>query len=97
MLGSSNESLLGHLLHAFRDGKKAKTYPTVLLAALAFAHEIRLTGNAHHRKIFRQAFQSAIAAGKRDLETGDPNIQAGYQSRSFHFAPFGLRVLEDGP
>jgi len=81
----------------YRDGKKAKTYSTVLLAALAFAHEIRLTRNSHHREIFRQAFHSAIEAGKRDLETGDPNFQAGYQSRSFHFAPFGLRGLEDRP
>ena len=79
----------------YRDGKQAKTYSTILLAAEAFAHEIRHTGNARHREIYRKAFRAAIEAGQRDLDTGDPNIQAGYQSRSFHFAPFGLRALED--
>ncbi len=68
---------------------------TTFLSSLAFAHEIALTGNEEHRRIFREAFKTTIEAGKRNLESGDPQVQAGYSSRAFHFTPFGLRALED--
>jgi len=69
--------------------------PTTLLSSLAFAHEISLTGNKEHQRIFREAFQTSMAAGKRLLETDNPQVQAGYFSRAFHFTPFGLRILKD--
>ena len=68
---------------------------TTLLAALAFAHEIGLTGNQEHQRIFRKSFRNTMAAGREALESGDPQTQAGYSSRSFHFTPYGLRALED--
>ena len=77
-----------------RESRMGNTHSTVLLAALAFAHEIRLTGNKRHRRIFRQAFQAAMAAGRKGLESGDRQVQAGYSSRSFHFTPFGLGALD---
>jgi hypothetical protein len=68
---------------------------TTLLAALAFAHEIRHTGNQEHQRIFRESFRRTMAAGREALKSGDPQTQAGYASRSFHFTPYGLRALEN--
>ena len=68
---------------------------TTYLSSLAFEHEIRLTGNSEHRRIFREAFKTSMAAGKELFDSGHPQLQAGYGSRSFHFTPFGLRALED--
>ena len=69
--------------------------PTTFLSSLAFAHEIAETGNKEHQRIFREAFKTAVTAGKRDLEAGLEQTQAGYASRAFHFTPYGLRALED--
>ena len=68
---------------------------TVLLASLAFAHEIGLTGNQEHQRIFRESFRTSVAGGMDWLESGDPQAQAGYASPSFHFTPFALRAVED--
>ena len=73
----------------------ATSFATPLLSALAFAHEIRLTGNEEHRRIFREAFEMAIAVGKEGFAEGHIQAQAGYQSRQFHFSPHGLRMLEE--
>ena len=73
----------------------ATSFATPLLSALAFAHEIRLTGNEEHRRIFREAFEMAIVVGKEGFAEGHIQAQAGYQSRQFHFSPHGLRMLEE--
>ena len=81
--------------HYMKNRPPSAYSPTTLLSSLAFAHEIASTGNEEHRRIFREAFATSIEAGKRDLRAGDPQTQAGYSSRAFHFTPYGLRALED--
>ena len=68
---------------------------TVMLSALAFAHEIGLTGNKEHLRIFREAFKAALESGRDLLQAGNVQAQAGYFSRWFHFTPYGLQALED--
>ena len=68
---------------------------TSSLAALAFAHETRLTGNQEHQRIFSTSIRNTLAAVNEALEAGDPETQAAYGSRMFHFTPYGLRALED--
>lgn len=68
---------------------------TTMLAALAFAHEIKLTGNQEHRRIFQKSFRNCILAGHDDFRSGHPQAQAAYAGRGFHFAPYGLRAVED--
>ena len=81
--------------HLRDGGRQGNSHSTVLLAALAFAHEVRLTGTSDHRRIYCAAFQAAIQAGREQFESGHVQAQAGYASRSFHFTPFGLKVLHD--
>jgi hypothetical protein len=68
---------------------------STLLGARAFAHEIGHTGNQEHRRIFNESFRRTVVAGMESVESGDPQSQAGYASRAFHFTPYGLRALED--
>jgi hypothetical protein len=67
---------------------------TTLLAARAFAHEIGLTGNRERERIFQKAFPNSVAAGEELFESGNPQIQAAYQSCAFHFVPYALRVVQ---
>jgi hypothetical protein len=77
-------------------GKPPGPYaPTTTLAALAFAHEYKLTGNQEHLRIFRKAFQNSVEGATGLLGSGNVQAQAGYQSRGFHFTPYSLRVVED--
>ena len=78
-----------------RDKPPRAYAPTTLLSSLAFAHEIRLTGNQEHRRIYRKAFQNSVEGLRELLEAGDVQAQAGYASRAFHFTPYGLRALEE--
>ena len=68
---------------------------TTLLATLAFAHEIGLTGNQEHHRIFSESFRTSVSAGMEWLESGDLRAQAGYASPAFHFTPYGLRAVEE--
>ena len=78
-----------------RESHRGDCHPTILLSSLAFAHEIGLTGNNEHRRVFREAFKTAIQAGKDGLKSGHEQSQAGYSSRWFHFTPFGLQALQE--
>jgi hypothetical protein len=77
-----------------RDNPPRAYDMTTFLAARAFAYEIKLAGNQEHKRIFQKAFPKSVAAGKELLESENPQIQAAYQSRAFHFAPYGLQVSE---
>ncbi|MFN0196954.1 MAG: hypothetical protein ACKVT0_09415 [Planctomycetaceae bacterium] len=61
----------------------------------AFVYESALTGNDEHRRIVREALQTAIRGGQAALASGEPAGQTGYYSGSFHFAPLALPVLEE--
>ena len=78
-----------------RDQPPPAYSPTNLLCSLAFAHEIGLTGNREHKRIFRAGFKTAIDEGRKMFAEGTRQFQAGYTSRAFHFTPYGLRALED--
>ena len=69
--------------------------PTTTLAAQAFAHEIKQTGNQEHLRIFRKAFRNSMEAATAYVNSGDKQAQAAYQSRGFHFTPYSLRVVEE--
>ena len=47
-----------------RESRHGDAHPTVLLGSLAFAHAIKQTGNEEHRRIFREAFNTAMKAGQ---------------------------------
>jgi len=76
--------------------KPPKAYAgATMLSSLAFAHEISRTGDKEHLRVFRKAFRTSVAGATQLLNSGDVQAQAGYQSRAFHFAPYGLSALED--
>src|SRR5262249_3893371 len=64
-------------------------------ASEAFVYEAALTGNKEHARIMREALQTAIRAGTAALAADEPRGQTGYYAGAFHFAPFGLSVLEN--
>ena len=61
----------------------------------AIAYEAKVSGNKEHRRIVREALQTAIAGGRKVMLSGDADGQTGYMSGSFLFAPFALEVLND--
>lgn len=61
----------------------------------AIAYEAKVTGNKEHRRIVREALQTAIAGGRKVILSGDADGQTGYISGSFLFAPFALEVLNE--
>ncbi|MBI5693890.1 MAG: glycoside hydrolase family 127 protein [Verrucomicrobia bacterium] len=62
-------------------------YGLFMLSAEAMAYEARLTGNAEHRRILREGFQSAVAHG------GGDGFGKGVGQMTF-FAPHALGMLE---
>jgi len=60
----------------------------------AIAYEARVTGNAEHKRIGREALKTLIEAGIRNLPTDNLNQQVGYGSMMFLFTPYGLPLLE---
>lgn len=68
-----------------------KTSPSLfLLSTEAMAYEVSLTGNAEHLRILRAGLRTA-------LESMGPQSAGKGLAQMIHFAPYALRVLEEGP
>lgn len=65
------------------------SYDLFMLSAEAMAYEVRLTGNAEHRRVLEAGFRSAVS---RERASG---FGKGLAQMTF-FAPHALHVLEDG-
>ncbi|MDA0834318.1 MAG: hypothetical protein O2955_03240 [Planctomycetota bacterium] len=81
-------------IHQRNSPPQAYNSPT-FHASEAFVYESILTGNEEHRRIIREALQSAIRAGQAALISGEPAGQTGYYAGSFHFPPLALPVLDE--
>ncbi|MBM83459.1 MAG: hypothetical protein CMJ78_23110 [Planctomycetaceae bacterium] len=77
-----------------RDNPPPALCSVTALSAEAFAYEAAITGNAEHRRIWREAFETMVTAGLESAAKGDQQGQTGYSSMMFHFTPFGFRALE---
>jgi hypothetical protein len=63
------------------------SYGLFMLSVEAMAHEVKLTGNAEHRRILREGFRAAIAKG------GGASFGKGLAQMIF-FSPHALSALE---
>lgn len=88
-----SKSFYGTACTHVQASRRGEAHPTVLLGSLAFAHVIKQTGNQEHRRIFGEAFDTAMKAGQDQLQSGDPHAQAAFAGRWFHFTPYGLKAL----